>query len=64
MRSRSGSGETLANRIMAQSEFFSRRKFLGAATNPFWSDTLAPWTQAKVWSCQNLSADHALPIAA
>jgi len=34
------------------------------ASHPFWSDPAADWTSRKVWSGQNLSADHALPAPA
>ncbi len=34
------------------------------STDPFWADAPAPWTQAKVWSGQNVAADHALPAGA
>jgi len=29
-------------------------------SDPFWTDPAQPWTQKRLWSGQDLSADHAL----
>jgi len=54
------------NYISTGSLYFCTTAFLPLglpASDPFWTDSSAPWSQVKAWSGQNLAADHALAAA-